>query len=48
MLKNGVTPLFIVAQNGHEQIVQILLEEGNPNVEFETKVIVIVFLFLIC
>ena len=47
-VKDGATPLFIAAGHGYEQIVQILLEEGNPNVEFETKVIVIVFLFLIC
>ena len=46
MLKNGVTPLYIATFKGHEQIVQILLEKGNPNVELATKVIVIL-LFLI-
>ena len=40
MLKNGATPLFVAAQKGHEQIVQILLEKGNPNVELADKVIV--------
>ena len=44
--KDGVTPLYVAAQNGHEQTVQILLEKGNPNVELATKVIVIL-LFLI-
>ena len=28
--KNGVTPLLIAAQEGHEQIAQLLLEKGNP------------------
>ena len=32
-LKNGVTPLLVAAQEGHEQIVEILLEKGNPNVD---------------
>ena len=31
-VKNGVTPLNIAAQNGHEQIVQLLLEKGNPKI----------------
>ena len=39
MLKNGATPLFIASQNGHEQIVQILLEKGEPNVDLANKVL---------
>ena len=37
-VKNGITPLFIAAQNGREQIVQILLEKGKPNVHLPMKV----------
>ena len=45
-VKEGVTPLFIAAEEGYEQIVQLLLEKGKPNVDFATKVILlIVFLF---
>ena len=39
MLKDGVTPLFIAAQQGHEQIVQILLEKGKANVDLANKVL---------
>ena len=38
-VKHGVTPLYIAAQEGHEQIVQILLEKGEPNVDLVTEVI---------
>ena len=31
--KDGRTPLFFAAQQGHEQIVQILLEKGSPNID---------------
>ena len=44
-VKNGVTPLFIAAQNGHEQIVQMLLEKGEPNVDLATKVILLIVSF---
>ena len=45
--KDGVTPLSIAAENGDEQIVQILLEKGKPNVDLPDKVILlIVFFFL--
>ena len=26
--KNGVTPLYVASQNGHLEIVQVLLQEG--------------------
>ena len=38
-LKSGVTPLYVAAQNGHEQTVQILLEKGKPNVDLADQVI---------
>ena len=44
-VKNGATPLYIAAQQGHEQIVQILLEKGNSNVDLETKVILLIVSF---
>ena len=44
-VKYGATPLFIAAKNGHEQIVQLLLEKGNPNVDLATKVIVLIVFF---
>ena len=49
-VKYGRTPLFIAAEEGQEQIVQILLEKGNPNVDLPDKVILLIvsfsFLFL--
>ena len=42
-VKDGRTPLFIAAYNGYEQIVQILLEKGNPNVDLANQV----FFFLL-
>ena len=44
-VKNGRTPLFVAAQYGHEQIVQILLEKGKPNVDFTNKVLCCLFSF---
>ena len=41
--KKGKTPLYIAAQNGHEQIVQILLEEGKANVDLANKVFLLLF-----
>ena len=37
--KNGTTPLFIAAFEGHEQIVQILLEKGKANVDLANEVL---------
>ena len=49
MLKNGATPLFIAAQNGYEQVVQILLEKGEPNVDLAFEVILLILsFFLLC
>ena len=45
-VKNGVTPLYIAAQEGYEQIVQFLLEKGNPNVDLPTKVLLLIVFFL--
>ena len=44
-VKDGETPLFVAAQNGHEQIVQILLEKGKPNVDLSNKVILFILFF---
>ena len=41
----GTTPLFIAAENGHEQIVQILLEKGEPHVDLANGVILIDYFF---
>ena len=38
-LKDGATPLYIAAQIGHEQIVQILLEKGKANVNLAIEVL---------
>ena len=44
-VKDGRTPLFIAAFKGHEQIVQILLEKGKPNVDLPDKVILLILSF---
>ena len=37
-VKEGATPLWIAAANGDEQVVQILLEKGKPNVDLPDQV----------
>ena len=44
ILKDGVTPLLIAAFKGYEQIVEILLEKGNPNVDLASKVIFLIII----
>ena len=44
-VKNGATPLFIAAFKGHEQIVQLLLEKGKPNVDLANQVILLIVSF---
>ena len=44
-VKNGATPLFIAAQEGHEQIVEILLEKGKANVDLTNEVILLIVFF---
>ena len=45
-VKNGVTPLYIAAEDGDKQIVQILLEKGNPNVDLANNVLLLIVSFL--
>ena len=48
--KNGRTPLLVAAEKGNKQIIQILLEKGNPNVDLPNKVsfsYVVIFDYLI-
>ena len=45
IVKNGATPLYIAACQGHEQIVQLLLEKGKPNVDLATEVILLIVSF---
>ena len=48
-VKDGVTPLLFAAQEGYEQIVQILLEK-EANVDLAEKVILLIvsfFFFLV-
>ena len=44
-VKYGRTPLFIAAANGYEQIVQILLVKGKPNVNLPDEVILLIVSF---
>ena len=43
--KDGTTPLYVAAENGHEQIVQILFEKGKPNVDLPDQVLLLVVFF---
>ena len=38
-VKNGATPLYVAAFKGYEQIVQLLLEKGKPNVDLANEVL---------
>ena len=44
-VKKGATPLSIAVEKGHEQIVGILLEKGNPNVDLANKVLLLIVFF---
>ena len=44
-VKNGRTPLYVAARKGHEHIVQILLEKGNPNVDLSNNVLLLIVFF---
>ena len=46
-VKNGATPLYIAAKFGYEQIVQLLLEKGKPNVDLANKVILLIVSFFL-
>ena len=44
-VKCGVTPLYIAAENGHKQIVQILMEKGKPNIDLPDQVLLFLLIF---
>ena len=44
-VKNGTTPLWIASQKGHEQIVELLLEKGKPNVDLPNVVLLLIVFF---
>ena len=44
-VKDGITPLYIAAQNGHVQIIQLLLDQGRANVALTTQVILLIVSF---
>ena len=47
-VKDGTTPLFMAAQFGHEQIVQILLEKGaNVDLPDQVLLLIVSFCFLL-
>ena len=43
--KTGISPLFVAAENGYEQIVDILLEKGEPNVDLPDQVLLLILFF---
>ena len=43
--KEGFTPLHVAAQEGHEQIVHILLEKGGANADLANQVLLIILFF---
>ena len=44
-VKDGRTPLFMAADNGDEQVVQILLEKGKANVDLPDQVLLLFVFF---
>ena len=44
-VKYGETPLYVAAQKGHKQIVEILLEKGKPNVDLPDPVLLLIVFF---
>ena len=42
---DGASFLFVAASEGQKQIVQFLLEKGNPNVDLADKVILLIVSF---
>ena len=44
-VKDGTTPLYIAAQNGYEQIVQLLVGKGGANVDLADEVILLIVNF---
>ena len=44
-VKDGTTPLYIAAQNGYEQIVQLLVEKGGANIDLADEVILLIVNF---
>ena len=43
--KDGRTPLYVAAQSGYEQIVQLLLEKGKANIDLANKVLLLIVSF---
>ena len=45
--KDGETALSAAASRGYKQVVQLLLEKGNPNLDLPDKVLLFLIFFLI-
>ena len=44
-VKEGATPLSYATSEGHEQIVQLLLEKGRADVDLANKVLLLIVSF---